>query len=330
MAIGICAALSLLPEAVQAQGQAETEWPSVQVGGVDRCEAASGVALATYQFLSAQPRHSKFVLADICADIDAGWLVGPETFEGLTLVQSYGPTAAQYEVVSDGPTTLDRRGLTRSAVFTGLEDSNDGLPLDALAELSARVPGERATLMPGTDQWSMRGYLFGPPSEAPLPQGLWIASVHAGLASRLQGNEVVEASVSAFNMTFHLFDLTPDGFVWNRGLMGAEPVRLQLEFDATGGVSGGLAVDARNGRLEAARAPGEYDTATLEIGWLKGRVVAAETGPVIAAVGVGRSLFRDIPGNVNIEDGWVMITMAPVPPDMTADEIANLYGEAAR
>ncbi|MDJ1007790.1 MAG: hypothetical protein QNJ13_08180 [Paracoccaceae bacterium] len=49
----------------------------------------------------------------------------------------------------------------------------------------------------------------------------------------------------------------------------------------------------------------------LEIAWLRGRVVATEAGPMIAAVGVGRSLFRNTAGAENIEDGWAQIVLRP-------------------
>lgn len=326
----IFATLGLLPGPTLAQDQSEADWPSVRLGGVDACDATAGVGLATYEFLSANPRHSKFILADICVDVEAGWLVGPETFEDLTLVQSFGDQGAQFEVIADGPTTIDRRGLTRSVVFTGLEEADEGMPIDVLAQFAGWMPGSRVALMPGTDLWSMNGYLFGPASRDPLPEGLWIAAVNAHYKSRLQGNEGVDGDVSAFNTTFHIFERTAEGFVLERSLMGAEPVHLGLQFGDAGEVAGGLTVEARNTRLVAARAPREYDTATLEIGWLKGRVVAADQGPVIAAVGVGRSVFRDVPGNVNVEDGWAMLTMAPFPPGMNAEAVEALFGGATQ
>ncbi len=322
----LLSALMILPTGAAAQGQEETEWPRVQLGGVDSCNATSGVGLATYEFRAIKPRHNRYILADICADIASGWLVGPEVFEGLTEVQSYGPYAGQYAVLTDGDRELDRRSLTWSNVTTGLEEGEEGVPIELISQVYARAPQNRLKLMPDADQWSMDALLLGPASAAPLPEGFWVATINASYRSRLQGNEIVEGDALAFNTGFYLFERTADGFTFRASGFGSEGARLGLDIDPQGNVSGSLAIDARNQKKIEARDPREYDNATLELGWIKGRVVEGADGPLVAGLGVGRSLFRDTAGNTNIEDGWASFVLAPVPAAIEVSQLEMMFG----
>ncbi|MDJ1007792.1 MAG: hypothetical protein QNJ13_08190 [Paracoccaceae bacterium] len=71
------------------QAGAEAPWPEVQVGEIGDCPALRGIALYTYSSVARDDTWNRYVLGDTCWSPEAGWHVGAETIQGLTLVEEY-------------------------------------------------------------------------------------------------------------------------------------------------------------------------------------------------------------------------------------------------
>jgi hypothetical protein len=321
IAVGVLVTLGVCP------ASAQDAWPEVLIGGVDRCDAMPGIGLFHYQSRDPGERWNRYILGDTCYSPEGGWFVGPEVLEGLELVQDYGMGSAGFAILSDADQQHRRRRLSTNAL------SGPGgevmLPVRDVVETVVVVPDEFIEAVPAAEALDGYGYAFSTPRAdiSGFPDGLWVADIAGQELTRLEGEEAVEPTGVVFGYSMHLLRAEAGQLIYLGPGQGQEPASFNLQLEA-GRLGGAFAVNGRNPVRPEARSPRDYDTATLELGWVNGRAIEADGAVIVVAVGVGRSLLRDQVGTTNTEDGWARLVLQPVPAEIPRDMLGEFFDVA--
>lgn len=307
---------------------AQDGWPQVQEGSVGSCDATPGITLYKYESRGTGDNWNRYILADTCFSSEGGWHVGAEVIEGLEADPAFiafgVPTS--FEVLADGERSHQRRRLALGGIMP-LQDETP-LPFPDVASVTAMVPWRLIGGMPGADQLSAFGYSFSQPraDNDALPDGLYVVRPWGAIASRLQGNDVVDVPYLEFRDQLFLMQSSGGAIEILTGLAGEEPATFDLRLEPGGRLTGSFALSERNETEQAWREPLEYETATLEIRWLNARVVEAGGQVAVLGMGVGRTILRGADGAVETEDGWARLEILPVPEGVTTQQLEGFFG----
>ncbi|WP_172292635.1 hypothetical protein [Pseudoruegeria sp. HB172150] len=305
---------------------AQEYWPELETGTILGCEAIEGIGLFRYDALTSGG-HKRFMMTETCFSQEDGWFVGAETLQGLELAQEYGPGAGRYEIIEDGDQAFRRRNVSSAPAEIGPTEEDYRLVADPpVLRQSVWVP-QQIERYAGYDTVYGEVYSFRSLAEDldALPEGRWYADSYTVRISRLDAND---NGVTDDNLMFGsipvLFDAGPAGIEILTQTANYSGQTLALDVDG-GKVSGQYGFVFSNPVLPAAREPGAYETAVVEINEIMGRLVRDGERTRLVAFGLGRATLRNAAGQVAVDDATLNLQAIPVPPDVSMDVFEDMF-----
>lgn len=314
-------AICIIPS-FSASAQSQEWWPELRDETVSTdCSSIEGIALSYYDLVAGS--WDMYVSSDICLDIENGSLSAPEPMEGLQQTMSLGAGSMLLEVIEDADRQHQRRYMTAVPV-PSIMDAMGGAaktePFD-LYQLNINAPRDRIQLFPHATAMRGEAFAFRTPRNDidVLPEGRWLMSAAVTPSKGPVADRRV-TSTSLHGSASMLIGSSPEGpRVLGITSRQRDP---ELEMNVSAGrVSGSISYAFDNELLPAARAPGEWESAEVQIREFEGRIIEIGGTLNFVAHGVGRVVLTGEDGETSVLGAGASILGLFVP-EQISDEMA--------